>query len=244
MARRKSTAQRRQSTAAKKAAPRRPTSPRARDQPKRVVNNPPEFPRATAVRVAVIEALERQGGSLRDEHGIVKRLARLCGNAGAGHNIHGALLGLEEAGLVVLDTIPATRAPVEGARTIVEAVLVSIPPNFQEKIKELRDARGIRWYYQPERDSMPEDAVVSRTQQAREQRRVTVSEEMDPDEVSRIVSDLLGDEPEIEEPTHDGPDLGELLERIAVLEKENEQLKIQNMAMLEWIRQNRTEIEL
>lgn len=204
--------------AAKKAAPRTPRKSK---------------PRATANRVAVLEVLERSGGNIKDAvNGVCPRIARQGGTAlPHSSTVHQTLRGLEEEGMVVLDEVPTNRGT-PGAMTIVEAQLVEIPENFRRPIKKLRQERGIRWFYEDERRG--NDAVTSRA--------LEVSVEKS--EAERIVSDLLNGVDLPGEREDDEPVISELLERIAELEAERDVLKIQVAALIQYVQQNKTEVQL
>lgn len=192
-------------------------------------------PRATAVRVAVLEALERSGGNVKDAtNGVCPKLARMGGpTLPHASVVHTTLRGLEVEGLVVLDEVPTARGNQNG-KTIVEAQLVEIPDNFAAAIKKLRRERGIRWFYEDERRGG--DKVTSRAASV-----PTIA----PTEAEQIVSDLLnGVELPAENGTEAEPVIGELLERINELETEVEVLKIEKAALIMWVRQNRTEVNL
>lgn len=100
-------------------------------------------PAATRVRVAVMEALERHGGSLRSRHGLASRLVTIHADVlGSSTNISALLRGMQDEGLVCLNEV----AGANGGKKITEAILVTVPPNFLVPIAQLRARKGIDFH--------------------------------------------------------------------------------------------------
>jgi hypothetical protein len=112
---------------------------------------PPRNNAATKQRVAVLEALERMGGNVRDDRGVGHRIARNGGKVLTHPNqVHTTLLGLEQIGIVMLDRAPGPRGKA-GAGRIIEVQLIEIPEHFTKPIEKLRRERNIKWFYPGER---------------------------------------------------------------------------------------------
>ena len=98
-------------------------------------DNPPASP----ARIAILEALERHGGSLRSRNGVQARLIACHGQLAATSNLAQVLRNMETAGLIALNEVPGNR----NGKKITEALLVEIPVNFLAPIAHLRAEKGI-----------------------------------------------------------------------------------------------------
>ena len=100
----------------------------------------PAVPKATVARVAVMEALDRNGGSVRSGNGVVGRLIGMNVQLGNVTNLTTVLRTMSTEALIDIEEVGT---PGTVHRKIIAATIIEIPPNFNKPIERLRFIKGI-----------------------------------------------------------------------------------------------------
>jgi hypothetical protein len=94
----------------------------------------------TASRVAILEALERAGGTITGP--VTKKLFKLTGGKSPSANMHSTLLGMETLGWVSLGKVVIAT---NGKSAITELSLIKMPEGAAKRIAAVRTERRIVW---------------------------------------------------------------------------------------------------
>jgi hypothetical protein len=137
--------------APKKAAPRK-AAVNKRAEAQRGVPKVRQVEAATAQRVMILEALDRNDGVLKSKYGVQSRLISIHGELAASPNLRRVLDHMESLGMIAQERIEGAG----GKSKVVEMVLMDIPENFHAPISKLRLEKGIRTPHNGEVEDAPD----------------------------------------------------------------------------------------